>query len=313
VRQTTALIESRELPGIRRQPEDRRGERIDVTVATVGDQVTVNRMVKKARVARCSKQALTIGTVEGKITGTNKGGFDVQVSGFRAFCPISQIDRIYCSDPQSFVGKTLPFRIIEYKEGGRRIVISRRIRKRRSQKGRGDAAAPAGVDEIDGTVRPQPLASSTWIDGWSTSRASPCPRHGPGEAVQVATSGQGSGSRSWATEERAHLALGQAGDPWAASRTASVATCPRGVLRLRTTARSSRSLFGVDDCTRSSRRPEGLPPPGAWASQTVEVRCSSSTCRKTALLVARLDRRRMHRRRAGAKLSGMAVAGRCRT
>jgi small subunit ribosomal protein S1 len=107
-------------------------------------------------------------TVEGKITGTNKGGFDVLISGFRAFCPISQIDRIYCSDPQSFVGKTMPFRIIEYKEGGRRIVISRRMlleddRKKQAEETR--LRLQVG-DEIDGVVvRLQPFGAFVDIGG----------------------------------------------------------------------------------------------------------------------------------------------------
>jgi small subunit ribosomal protein S1 len=102
------------------------GERIDVTVAEVGEQLIVHRIARKFRDRSVLKQAFaSASTVEGKVTGTNKGGFEVQVSGFRAFCPISQIDRTYCSDPQVFVGQTLPFRIIEYKEGGRRVVVSR--------------------------------------------------------------------------------------------------------------------------------------------------------------------------------------------
>src|SRR5262249_49356644 len=33
--------------------------------------------------------------VEGKVTGVNKGGLEVEVAGVRAFCPISQADRGY--------------------------------------------------------------------------------------------------------------------------------------------------------------------------------------------------------------------------
>ena len=64
--------------------------------------------------------------VEGKVTGTNKGGFDVEIAGIRVFCPSSQIDvRPLKSD--FYVGKKFPFRIVEFKDGGRNIVVSRRV------------------------------------------------------------------------------------------------------------------------------------------------------------------------------------------
>ncbi len=164
-----ALIESRELRDGEGNLKVGVGERIDVTVATAGEQVIVNRMIRKTRDRSVLKQAFTAqATVEGKVTGTNKGGFDVLVAGFRAFCPISQIDRIYCSDPQSFVGKTLPFRIVEYKEGGRRIVISRRVllEDERKQQAEETRTRIKVGDEIEGTVvRLQPFGAFVDIGG----------------------------------------------------------------------------------------------------------------------------------------------------
>lgn len=64
--------------------------------------------------------------VSGKVTVSNKGGYTIEVSGVRAFCPISQIDIGYVSDPEIFVGQTLDFQVMEIKEGGRNVVLSRR-------------------------------------------------------------------------------------------------------------------------------------------------------------------------------------------
>jgi small subunit ribosomal protein S1 len=64
--------------------------------------------------------------VEGKVTGVNKGGLEVEVSGARAFCPFSQIERGYVQDPQVFLGRSLTFLVTEVREGGKRIVLSRR-------------------------------------------------------------------------------------------------------------------------------------------------------------------------------------------
>src|SRR5262245_35062558 len=56
--------------------------------------------------------------VQGKVASVIKGGFEVNVLGQRAFCPLSQIDIRRTGDPQSYVGQVLEFRIIEFRERG---------------------------------------------------------------------------------------------------------------------------------------------------------------------------------------------------
>jgi small subunit ribosomal protein S1 len=63
--------------------------------------------------------------VEGLVTGENKGGYDVQIGGVRAFCPGSQIDRRR-SEGAAYVGQRLRFRITRLEAGGRNVVVSRR-------------------------------------------------------------------------------------------------------------------------------------------------------------------------------------------
>ena len=65
--------------------------------------------------------------VEGHITGTTKGGLEVQIAGHRAFCPASQADIRFIEDLSALVGERCAFRITKF-EGGRRInmVVSRR-------------------------------------------------------------------------------------------------------------------------------------------------------------------------------------------
>jgi small subunit ribosomal protein S1 len=65
--------------------------------------------------------------VEGRVAAVNKGGFEVEISGVRGFCPISQIDLHYCEKPEEHVGQRYPFRITEMKERGRNIILSRRV------------------------------------------------------------------------------------------------------------------------------------------------------------------------------------------
>jgi small subunit ribosomal protein S1 len=65
--------------------------------------------------------------VSGKVLEICKGGFRVQLQGSKvAFCPISQIDSTYVETPDEYLGKRFDFRITQFSEGGRNIVVSRR-------------------------------------------------------------------------------------------------------------------------------------------------------------------------------------------
>lgn len=87
--------------------------------------------------------------VEGKVTGVNKGGLEVEVGGVRAFCPISQADRVYVEDPQTFIGRAFNFLVTELRDGGKRVVLSRRAVLEREAK---EAAARTLAQIAPGAV-----------------------------------------------------------------------------------------------------------------------------------------------------------------
>jgi small subunit ribosomal protein S1 len=64
--------------------------------------------------------------VEGRVERAVKGGYEVRIARERAFCPISQIDTARTVDPAVHEGKVCAFRIVEFKDGGRNLVVSRR-------------------------------------------------------------------------------------------------------------------------------------------------------------------------------------------
>ncbi|HTP66539.1 MAG TPA: 30S ribosomal protein S1 [Geobacteraceae bacterium] len=65
--------------------------------------------------------------VEGHVEKEVKGGFEVKVAGnTRAFCPFSQMGLRRTDNPGGYVGMHLPFRVTEYGERGRNIVLSHR-------------------------------------------------------------------------------------------------------------------------------------------------------------------------------------------
>jgi small subunit ribosomal protein S1 len=65
--------------------------------------------------------------VEGRIEKEVKGGYEVKLPGnVRAFCPFSQLGRARQDAGESLLGLNIPFRITQFGEQGRNIVVSRR-------------------------------------------------------------------------------------------------------------------------------------------------------------------------------------------
>ena len=65
--------------------------------------------------------------VEGHVTQEIKGGFEVMIGSTRAFCPYSQMGFKQRKEPAEYVGQHLTFRIQEFKNEGRNIVVSNRM------------------------------------------------------------------------------------------------------------------------------------------------------------------------------------------
>jgi small subunit ribosomal protein S1 len=65
--------------------------------------------------------------VEGFVEKEVKGGFEVKIGGgVRAFCPFSQMGLKRTGDSASYIGQHMIFRVIEYGEKGRKIIVSNR-------------------------------------------------------------------------------------------------------------------------------------------------------------------------------------------
>ncbi len=73
--------------------------------------------------------------VYGTVLASVKGGFSISVGGIRCFCPISQIDTRPSADPNALLHKSFLFRIIELKEKGKDVILSRTVllKEKRSQ------------------------------------------------------------------------------------------------------------------------------------------------------------------------------------
>jgi small subunit ribosomal protein S1 len=104
------------------------GDRISaMVVSTSGGIVLSRKGVRSAATQRQLEDAYQSGmAVEGKVVEVNKGGYEIRIGRERAFCPLSQIDIVRTADPAVHVGHVYAFRILEFKNGGKDIVVSRR-------------------------------------------------------------------------------------------------------------------------------------------------------------------------------------------
>lgn len=64
--------------------------------------------------------------VSGKVIKELKGGFEVNVGKIRCFCPFSQIDLRGYRDAITYIGETFSFKILEFQEDNRNVILSRR-------------------------------------------------------------------------------------------------------------------------------------------------------------------------------------------
>ncbi len=103
------------------------GDRIQAVVVSTAGGLTLSRKLARGAATRQQlEDAFRTGLpVEGRVERAVKGGYEVRIAGQRAFCPISQID-LPRAEPSVHEGRVHEFRIVEFKEGGRNLVVSRR-------------------------------------------------------------------------------------------------------------------------------------------------------------------------------------------
>jgi small subunit ribosomal protein S1 len=145
-----ATIEVAELKDAEGDLEVAVGDRIEAMVVSTAGGLTLSRkLARGAATDRQLENAFRTGLpVEGKVERVVKGGYEVRIGRTRGFCPMSQID-IIRMDPSSYEGHVYAFRITEYKEGGKNLVVSRRALLEDEQRA---AAAEIRRSVVAGTV-----------------------------------------------------------------------------------------------------------------------------------------------------------------
>jgi small subunit ribosomal protein S1 len=117
------------------------GDRIQAVVVSTAGGLTLSRKLARGAVTdRQVTDAYQAGLpVEGKVEREVKGGYEIRVGRQRGFCPMSQIDIVRTADPAVHVGRVYTFRIVEYRNEGRDLVVSRRALLEEEQRAAADA------------------------------------------------------------------------------------------------------------------------------------------------------------------------------
>jgi len=146
-----AVMDSAELEGLEV------GDMVEGTVVKTSPEIRISRKMARGKASLELLRGMFENRVpvEGKVSARNKGGFDVNVGGLRAFCPLSQIALGKIDNPDQFVGQTYEFRVTELSDDGRRIVVSRAALLKEAASARADETRKAIVPgaELTGTIK----------------------------------------------------------------------------------------------------------------------------------------------------------------
>jgi small subunit ribosomal protein S1 len=104
------------------------GDKIRATVASTHEGIHLVVALGRAGFDTASLElALQSGVpVEGAISKAVKAGLEVEIGGVRAFCPASQVELGFAQDLERFVGTKQFFKVIEIRDGGRSVIVSRK-------------------------------------------------------------------------------------------------------------------------------------------------------------------------------------------
>ncbi|MBI2571412.1 MAG: S1 RNA-binding domain-containing protein [Candidatus Schekmanbacteria bacterium] len=125
-----AVLQRLDSPGDEAQRPLHVGDRIEAFVLSTKDgTIELSQTLdKRAQTQELLMEAYRTGVpVEGRVLESVRGGYRIGLGESRkGFCPLSQIDMAFTQDAETHVGQTYTFRIVEARNGGKDLVLSRR-------------------------------------------------------------------------------------------------------------------------------------------------------------------------------------------
>jgi small subunit ribosomal protein S1 len=149
-------IDRRELEDDQGRVAIKVGDRLRATVSEAGDRPKLVLRFRAADGLAGLETALESGApVEGTVTKAVKAGLEVEIGKLRAFCPASHVHTSYTPDISVYEGQTLQFKVLEIRDKGRSIVVSRKalLQAERDIAARDTLASLSPGQIVDGTVQ----------------------------------------------------------------------------------------------------------------------------------------------------------------
>ncbi|MCA9634809.1 MAG: S1 RNA-binding domain-containing protein [Myxococcales bacterium] len=111
-------------------------------------------MMARVDLAAIEIAAASGAPIEGTFTKAVKGGLEVEIGGIRGFCPASQVDVTYVKDLEALVDQRVSFKVVEIRDGGRSVIVSRKavLADERAERARALRDHLQIGAELDGTV-----------------------------------------------------------------------------------------------------------------------------------------------------------------
>ncbi|MBL9100820.1 MAG: S1 RNA-binding domain-containing protein [Myxococcales bacterium] len=134
------------------------GDKLRATVASANHEGVV--LIVQIGKGGVDVQALELARdsgvpVEGTVSKAVKAGLEVEIGGVRAFCPASQVDLNYVQDLELYVGQKHFFKVVEIRDNGRSVIVSRKgvLKDERENQARAVRERLAVGAELDGIVQ----------------------------------------------------------------------------------------------------------------------------------------------------------------
>ena len=110
------------------EPVPAEGDIVEFTVEGYNDAEGLWMLSRQGAILAATWETIEVGKeVEGRVTGHNKGGIELNVNGIDAFMPVSQIERFGgVEDMSQYVGQKLQCRIVEIDSSRDSLTVSRR-------------------------------------------------------------------------------------------------------------------------------------------------------------------------------------------
>jgi len=109
------------------EPLPEPGDSVEVTIEGYDQANGLLMLSRKGAVLAASWETLEEGqTVEGRVTGHNKGGLELTISGVRAFMPVSQIELFRVDELGDYMDQKLQCQVMEVDRAERNVIVSRR-------------------------------------------------------------------------------------------------------------------------------------------------------------------------------------------